>query len=62
VTSGRSLTAAERRARGEVNVNLWLPCDYVKRLDAMCADEGLDRVAMVQILIDTYEERDGQKK
>lgn len=47
-----SQTSAQRRARGLRRLEIWLPAEYVAKLDAICEDSGYSRVEVVEGLID----------
>lgn len=53
--SGRSLTAAERRANGQALVQgLWLPEPLVRRLDAECERRDEPRTTVVREALEAF--------
>lgn len=43
---------AQRRARGLHRLVLWLPKDYITKLDALCEDSGYSRADIIEGMID----------
>jgi hypothetical protein len=51
-TSGTTQTSAQRRARGLHRIEVWLPREYVRKLDALCEEDGYTRSEHIQSWID----------
>lgn len=47
-----SQTSAQRRARELHRLELWLPEEYVRKLDAICDDSGYGRGEQIMGMID----------
>jgi metal-responsive CopG/Arc/MetJ family transcriptional regulator len=47
-----SQTSAERRARGLRRLEVWLPADYVRKLDAISDASGYSRAEIIESMID----------
>jgi hypothetical protein len=52
VSSGKSLTHAERRALGQERLQVWILKRQLERLDAMCLHEGTSRTEWIGANID----------
>lgn len=46
------VTNASRQARGLRRITLWIPEEYLAKLDAICADSGYTRAEQVLGMID----------
>lgn len=47
-----TVTNASRRARGLRRIEVWLPPEYVAKLDAICSDSGYSRTDLLLGMID----------
>lgn len=55
MTSGPTQTKAQRRAAGRARVEVWLPIEWLEKLDALCDESGFSRAEIIIGMIEAEE-------